>query len=118
MVSLKGKDYIETQDLSDAELGLLLDTATDLKKKYHRCELGVRTVVRQAAECAAGADHVDDSLWHERIARASARVQADWPHHRSGQIERGGERRQVRDRRRHGRRLHGRRHRLSKKLGR
>ena len=38
MTSLKGKDYIETQDLSDAELGLLLDTATDLKKKYHRGE--------------------------------------------------------------------------------
>src|SRR5437762_13792272 len=36
MANLKGKDYIETQDLSDDEIGLLLDTATDLKKKYHR----------------------------------------------------------------------------------
>ncbi len=38
MANLKGKDYIETQDLSDAELGLLLDTATDLKQKFHRGE--------------------------------------------------------------------------------
>src|ERR1044072_7691661 len=38
MANLKGKDYIETQDLSDAELDLLLDTATDLKKKYHHGE--------------------------------------------------------------------------------
>jgi ornithine carbamoyltransferase len=38
MANLKGKDYIETQDLSDAELGLLLDTATELKQKYHRGE--------------------------------------------------------------------------------
>src|SRR5882672_4567341 len=38
MTSLKGKDYIETQDLSDDEIGLLLDTAADLKAKYHRGE--------------------------------------------------------------------------------
>src|SRR3972149_6492651 len=38
MTSLKGKDYIETQDLSDDELELLLDTATDLKRKFHRGE--------------------------------------------------------------------------------
>jgi ornithine carbamoyltransferase len=38
MANLKGRDYIETQDLSDDEIGLLLDTATDLKKKYHRGE--------------------------------------------------------------------------------
>ena len=38
MANLKGKDYIETQDLSDDELGLLLDTATDLKQKFHRGE--------------------------------------------------------------------------------
>jgi ornithine carbamoyltransferase len=38
MTSLKGKDYIETQDLSDAELQLLLDTATELKEKFHRGE--------------------------------------------------------------------------------
>ena len=36
MANLKGKDYIETQDLSDDELGLLLDTSADLKAKYHR----------------------------------------------------------------------------------
>lgn len=36
MANLKGKDYIETQDLSDEELNLLLDTATDLKQKYHQ----------------------------------------------------------------------------------
>ena len=33
MANLKGKDYIGTQDLSDDELGLLLDTATDLKRE-------------------------------------------------------------------------------------
>src|SRR5262245_28413317 len=38
MANLKGKDYIETQDLTDEEIGLLLDTATDLKKKFHRGE--------------------------------------------------------------------------------
>ena len=38
MTSLKGKDYIETQDLSDDELALLLDTSADLKAKYHRGE--------------------------------------------------------------------------------
>lgn len=38
MANLKGRDYIETQDLSDDEIGLLLDTATDLKNKYHRGE--------------------------------------------------------------------------------
>ncbi len=38
MTTLKGKDYIETQDLSDAELDLLLDTATELKEKFHRGE--------------------------------------------------------------------------------
>jgi ornithine carbamoyltransferase len=38
MTSLKGHDYIETQDLSEDELGLLLDTSADLKAKYHRGE--------------------------------------------------------------------------------
>lgn len=38
MHSLKGKDYIETQDLSDEELRLLLDTAAELKRKFHRGE--------------------------------------------------------------------------------
>jgi ornithine carbamoyltransferase len=36
MPNLKGRDYIETQDLADDELGLLLDTATELKQKFHR----------------------------------------------------------------------------------
>jgi ornithine carbamoyltransferase len=36
MANLKGKDYIETQNLSDDELALLLDTATDLKQKFHQ----------------------------------------------------------------------------------
>ncbi|MEX2310185.1 MAG: ornithine carbamoyltransferase [Pirellulales bacterium] len=35
MPNLKGKDYIETQDLSDDELQLLLATSTELKEKYH-----------------------------------------------------------------------------------
>ena len=38
MANLKGRDYIETQDLSDAEIDLLLNTATELKEKYHRGE--------------------------------------------------------------------------------
>src|SRR4029077_16076819 len=38
MTSLKGKDYIETQDLSDAELQLLLDTSVELKAKFRRGE--------------------------------------------------------------------------------
>jgi len=38
MPNLKGRDYIETQDLSDDELELLLDTAGALKQKYHRGE--------------------------------------------------------------------------------
>ncbi len=38
MTSLKGKDYIETQDLSDDELALLLDTSAELKAKFHRGE--------------------------------------------------------------------------------
>ena len=38
MANLKGKDYIETQDLSDDELGLLLDTSAELKAKFHRGE--------------------------------------------------------------------------------
>src|SRR3954454_21033767 len=38
MISLKGRDYIETQDLSDAEIELLLNTATELKQKFHRGE--------------------------------------------------------------------------------
>lgn len=37
-VSLKGKDYIETQDLSAAELDLLLETSDELKARYHRGE--------------------------------------------------------------------------------
>ena len=36
MANLKGKSYIETMDLSDEELDLLLDTTTELKEKYHR----------------------------------------------------------------------------------
>jgi ornithine carbamoyltransferase len=38
MVNLKGKDYIETQDLSGDEIAHLLDTATELKQKFHRGE--------------------------------------------------------------------------------
>ncbi|MEZ6192228.1 MAG: hypothetical protein R3C45_13190 [Phycisphaerales bacterium] len=36
--SLKGKDYIETQDLSAAELDLLLETSDELKARFHRGE--------------------------------------------------------------------------------
>jgi ornithine carbamoyltransferase len=36
MANLKGKNYIETQDLSFAELQLLLDMANDLKAKFHQ----------------------------------------------------------------------------------
>jgi ornithine carbamoyltransferase len=36
MANLKGKDYIETQDLTDDELALLLETATELKQKFHQ----------------------------------------------------------------------------------
>ena len=36
--SLKGKDYIETQDLTDAQLDLLLETSDELKAKFHRGE--------------------------------------------------------------------------------
>lgn len=38
MTSLKGKDYIETQDLSNDELELLLETSADLKAKFRRGE--------------------------------------------------------------------------------
>jgi ornithine carbamoyltransferase len=38
MANLKGKDFIETQDLSDDELELLLDTAGELKARFHRGE--------------------------------------------------------------------------------
>ncbi len=38
MAQLKGRDYIETQDLTLDQLDLLLDTATELKEKYHRGE--------------------------------------------------------------------------------
>jgi ornithine carbamoyltransferase len=38
MADLKGKDYIETQDLSDAELDNLLNTGTELKQRFHRGE--------------------------------------------------------------------------------
>jgi len=38
MTSLKGRDYIETQDLTLDELNLLLDMAKDLKAKFHRGE--------------------------------------------------------------------------------
>src|SRR3989304_1021260 len=38
MTSLKGKDYIETQDLSDEELELLLETSAELKAKFRRGE--------------------------------------------------------------------------------
>jgi len=38
MTTLKGKHFIETQDLSLEELNLLLDTTTELKEKFHRGE--------------------------------------------------------------------------------
>jgi ornithine carbamoyltransferase len=38
MANLKGKDYIETQDLSDDELELLLATSAELKAKFRRGE--------------------------------------------------------------------------------
>ena len=38
MSNLKGKHYIETQDLSLGELELLLSTASELKEKFHRGE--------------------------------------------------------------------------------
>ena len=37
-MNLQGRDYIETLDLSLDELSLLLDTAADLKAKFHRGE--------------------------------------------------------------------------------
>ena len=43
MTSLKGSDYIETQDLSDAEIGLLLDTATDLQ--FDLCGIVIGTLL-------------------------------------------------------------------------
>ena len=57
MADLKGKDYIETQDLSDAELGLLLDTATDLKNKYHRGESTLLLPHQTAFLLSQEADH-------------------------------------------------------------
>ena len=36
MANLKGKDYIETQDLTNDELELLLDTSAELKARFHR----------------------------------------------------------------------------------
>ena len=38
MTSLKGCDYLETQDLSLEQLSVLLDTASELKEKFHRGE--------------------------------------------------------------------------------
>jgi len=38
MVSLTGRDFIETQDLSIAEIELLLNKTTELKAAYHRGE--------------------------------------------------------------------------------
>ena len=38
MPDLKGKHYIETQDLTLEEIDLLLNTADELKAKYHRGE--------------------------------------------------------------------------------
>ena len=38
MASLKGRDYIETQNLTLEELNLLLELARDLKAKFHRGE--------------------------------------------------------------------------------
>ena len=38
MTMLKGRDYIETQDLTTEEINFLLNTAKDLKAKFHRGE--------------------------------------------------------------------------------
>ena len=38
MTALKGRDYIETQDLTIAELTLLLESSAELKAKFHRGE--------------------------------------------------------------------------------
>ncbi len=38
MANLKGRDYIETQDLTREELDLLLETTTELKAKFRRGE--------------------------------------------------------------------------------
>ena len=38
MSSLKGRDYIETQDFTTEEINQLLETAKDLKAKFHRGE--------------------------------------------------------------------------------
>ncbi len=38
MPTLKGRDYIETQDLTADEIRFLLDVAVDLKAKFHRGE--------------------------------------------------------------------------------
>ncbi len=38
MADLKGKHYIETQDLSLDELNCLLSTSDELKDKFHRGE--------------------------------------------------------------------------------
>ena len=38
MANLKGKDFIETQDFSNDELEMLLDTANELKARFHRGE--------------------------------------------------------------------------------
>ena len=38
MISLKGKDYIETQDLSIEEINHLLELSDELKAKFHRGE--------------------------------------------------------------------------------
>jgi ornithine carbamoyltransferase len=38
MTALKGRDYIETQDLTTAELALLLESAAELKAKFQRGE--------------------------------------------------------------------------------
>ncbi|HKQ48003.1 MAG TPA: ornithine carbamoyltransferase [Phycisphaerae bacterium] len=38
MTMLTGRDYIETQDLTTEEINFLLETAKDLKAKYHRGE--------------------------------------------------------------------------------
>lgn len=42
MTSLRGRDYIETADLSTEEIELLLETAADLKARYHRGEPTLR----------------------------------------------------------------------------
>jgi ornithine carbamoyltransferase len=36
MTSIKGRDFIETQDLTNDELELLLDTSAELKARFHR----------------------------------------------------------------------------------